>query len=105
MNRSAAATPSRTSRVGALDVVRNVEGMEARTAAATKKLAASIVTLVAGPTMATSPPAITGPTTSAPDETLDSRPLAAARRCGPTSAGTAPNTAASENTKAVAESR
>ena len=64
-----------------------------------------MATALAGPTVATSTPATTGPTISAPAETLDSMPLAAGRRPGPTSAGTAPNTAASENTNTVADSR
>ena len=41
---------------------------------------------------------------SAPEASADRKPLAAESRSGPTSAGTAPKTAASENTNAVADS-
>ena len=78
--------------------------MLANTAAATKKLAASIQIALVAPIDAASTPAITGPAISLVEDRLASAPLAAGSRSGPTSAGTAPNTAASENTNAVAAS-
>ena len=72
-------------------------------AAATRKLAASTVTALAGPIVAASAPPRTGPAMSAPEASAERNPLAAESRSGPTSAGTAPKTAASENTKAVAD--
>ena len=75
-----------------------------KTAAAMKKLAASIQIAFVAPIEAASRPAITGPAISLHDDRLDSAPFAAGSRSGPTRAGTAPNTAASENTNAVAAS-
>jgi hypothetical protein len=87
------------------DPVRKLLRMVDCSAAATRKLAESTVTALAAPIVAASAPPMTGPAMSAPEANADRKPLAAESRSGPTSAGTAPKTAASENTNAVADRR
>ena len=106
MKRTARPTALRNVAVGVCmtQTSRNVDWMLAKTAAAMKKLAASIQIAFVAPIEAARTPAMTGPAISLHDERLASAPFAAGSRSGPTSAGTAPNAAASEKTYAVAAS-
>src|SRR3954452_22394478 len=82
-----------------------VDRIEPCTTAAKKNVQLSNHTAFVGPTVAARSPPRAGPAISAAETTAARKPLAAARRSVPTSAGTAPKTAASENTNAVADSR
>ena len=82
---------------------RKLERMVVCTRAATRRLKATTQIALVGPKTAASTPPRAGPRISAADDIEPRKPLAAASRSRPTRAGTAPKTAASENTNAVAD--